>query len=181
MNFDSKSDVESKLKIARDKKAVGDEHFRKGEIQPALRNYHESLLYLQGLDKSVLNAVKPDASASEGGKSVPTEADELIEKIYCNMAACHIKNSNWERALDSANKALKKNENNTKALFRKAKALAGSGYTEKAIVILEDLAVKSPDDAAVKAELKSVKVVDKDREQKAMSSFKGMFNKKETS
>jgi hypothetical protein len=39
---------------------------------------------------------------------------------------------------------LKKNENNTKATFRKAKALAGQGYTEKAIVMLEGLLEKSP-------------------------------------
>ncbi|KDQ15916.1 hypothetical protein BOTBODRAFT_31363 [Botryobasidium botryosum FD-172 SS1] len=181
--MDSKADVEAKLKIAKEKKAAGDEDFRKGDVQPALRSYHESLLYLQGLDKSVLSAVNgqnnPPPASTEGEKAAPirTEADELIEKIYCNMSACHIKNSNWTRALESANKALAKNENNTKALFRKAKALAGSGYTEKAIEVLEDLLEKTPNDAAVRAELKAVKAVDKERETKAMKTFKGMFNK----
>ena len=38
----------------------------------------------------------------------------------------------------------KKNENNSKALFRKAKAQAELGYIEKAEKILETLARKSP-------------------------------------
>lgn len=32
------------------------------------------------------------------------QIDELLEKIHSNMAACHIKNSNWKRALESAEK-----------------------------------------------------------------------------
>lgn len=41
-------------------------------------------------------------------------------------------------------KALKKNENNYKALFRKAKALGETGYFERAEKILEDIKKKSP-------------------------------------
>jgi len=40
--------------------------------------------------------------------------------------------------------ALKKNPDNKKASFRKAKALAGQGFTEKAIKLLEELATKNP-------------------------------------
>lgn len=27
-----------------------------------------------------------------------------MEKIYANMSACHLKNENWQRALETANK-----------------------------------------------------------------------------
>jgi hypothetical protein len=37
-----------------------------------------------------------------------------------------------------------KNPESTKGQFRKAKALTGLGYTEKAIVILESLVAKDP-------------------------------------
>lgn len=30
--------------------------------------------------------------------------DDVIEKIYANMSACHMKNENWQRALETANK-----------------------------------------------------------------------------
>lgn len=41
-------------------------------------------------------------------------------------------------------KALKKNENNYKALFRKAKALGETGYFERAEKILEDIMKRNP-------------------------------------
>ncbi len=85
----------------------------------------------------------------------------MLEKIYANMCACHIKRSNWKRAVETADKAsavianalrslrpfsarqaLAKNENNPKVLFRKAKALGEQGYFEKAEKILEDLKIK---------------------------------------
>lgn len=88
----------------------------------------------------------------------------MVEKIYANMSACHIKNENWQRALDTANKvgwklamcsftsmtdhrqyqALAKNESNYKAMFRKGKALGELGYFEKAEKVLEELKTKNP-------------------------------------
>jgi hypothetical protein len=34
----------------------------------------------------------------------PGQIDEIIEKIYANMSACHIKNQNWKRAVETADK-----------------------------------------------------------------------------
>lgn len=72
-------------------------------------------MYLQGIDKQALPGIGPlqrptptaDAEDSKEGSTpqlpeTRTEADEMIEKIYSNMAACHLKNSNWKRALDCA-------------------------------------------------------------------------------
>ena len=95
------------------------------------------------------------------------QVDEIIEKIYANMSACHLKNQNWKRAQETADKvglrissflffflknspdgawsqALAKNENNYKAMFRKGKALGEQGFFEKALKILEDLKTKNP-------------------------------------
>ena len=79
--------------------------------------------------------------------------------------------------------------------FRKAKALAGVGYTEKAIKILENLVSKNPDgmcpgtfrsfwlaiwlrssDALFKSELAAVRVKDKEAEKKSYGKFKGQFH-----
>jgi len=73
-------------------------------------------MYLQGIDKQGLPGIGPlpgaasEPDATEGKTTdsrsqVPeqrTEADDMIEKIYSNMSACHLKNSNWRRALDCA-------------------------------------------------------------------------------
>jgi hypothetical protein len=32
------------------------------------------------------------------------QVDDIVEKIYANMSACHLKNENWQRALETANK-----------------------------------------------------------------------------
>ena len=70
-------------------------------------------MYLQGIDKQALPGIGPLASrptpagteSKESNSQLPetrTEADDMIEKIYSNMSACHMKNANWKRALDCA-------------------------------------------------------------------------------
>jgi tetratricopeptide (TPR) repeat protein len=72
------------------------------------------------------------------------QADQLIEKAYANMSACHIKRENWKRAQETAEKALAKNPKNYKAMFRRGKALGELGYFERAEKILEELIKESP-------------------------------------
>lgn len=87
----------------------------------------------------------------------------MVERIYANMSACHMKNGNWKRAAETADKvglfvikylpilsflstsqALAKNANNYKAMFRKGKALGEQGFFEKAVKILEEVKEKNP-------------------------------------
>jgi hypothetical protein len=35
---------------------------------------------------------------------VHAQVDDIVEKIYANMSACHLKNKNWKRALETADK-----------------------------------------------------------------------------
>jgi hypothetical protein len=35
------------------------------------------------------------------------EIDEMLEKIYANQSACHIKKGNWKRAIEAADKVSK--------------------------------------------------------------------------
>ncbi|KAG9095949.1 hypothetical protein FRC07_011009 [Ceratobasidium sp. 392] len=175
-------DVAQKLQTGREKKAVGDDAFRKGDFKGALRAYHEAGLYLNGLDKSLLPALAGTAPAESeppkpGAPQPKTEADELLEKIWTNMAACHLKGGNYKRVIELADKALKKNENNTKAKYRKAKALAGQGYTEKAIGMIEELIKNDPDNEAMKKDLADIKTTQAAVEKKGMSKFKGMYNR----
>ncbi|KAG8747348.1 hypothetical protein FRC10_001527 [Ceratobasidium sp. 414] len=173
-------DVEQKLQIGRDKKATGDDSFRKGDFKGALRSYHEAGLYLNGLDKSFLPALTGgvDPEPPKPGAPQPkTEVDELLEKIWTNMAACHLKGGNYKRVIELADKALKKNENNSKAKYRKAKALAGQGYTEKAILMVEELLKNDPNDEAMKKDLADIKATQAVVEKKGLSKFKGMYNR----
>jgi tetratricopeptide (TPR) repeat protein len=72
------------------------------------------------------------------------QVDELVEKVYANMSACHIKRENWKRAQETADKALAKNPANYKAMFRCGKALGEQGFFERAEKILEEIIKQSP-------------------------------------
>ncbi|KAF7374780.1 Tetratricopeptide repeat protein 9B [Mycena sanguinolenta] len=109
-----------------------------------------------------------------------TEVDDIVEKIYANMSACHLKNKNWKRAQETADKCLAKNENNYKAMYRKAKALSEQGYFERAVKLLEDLKSKSEADAALAdAELTRLRAIDKERGRANDKKLKGFLNKAE--
>ncbi|KAJ3565052.1 hypothetical protein NP233_g7887 [Leucocoprinus birnbaumii] len=183
-NLDTiRSSTESKLTTGKQKKDAGDQAFKKGDTKEALKAYYEALMYLVGIDKTGLQSLglsQPPSSATDATKDPKqkekTEVDEIIEKIYANMSACHIKNQNWKRAAETADKALQKNENNFKAMFRKAKALGEQGFFEKASKILEDIKAKSPSDAAAATtELARLKAIDDERERAHKQKMKGII------
>jgi tetratricopeptide (TPR) repeat protein len=70
--------------------------------------------------------------------------DVMQEKIYGNMSSAHLKLGNWQRALDTAEQCLRKNPQNHKARFKKAKALGEIGFYERAEPILLDLLKQTP-------------------------------------
>ncbi|THG96237.1 hypothetical protein EW026_g5565 [Hermanssonia centrifuga] len=194
-------DIKTKMGIAKQKKEAGDQAFKAGEVQNALRGYHEAVLYLTGLTKNMPQGVPGSGIDQATEKKPKTEAEEMLEKIYANMCACHIKRSNWKRAVETADKAsavianalrslrpfsarqaLAKNENNPKVLFRKAKALGEQGYFEKAEKILEDLKIKDEADIpTIDAELTRLRAMDKEREKVHNKKFKGFLNREKGS
>ncbi|KAF8169756.1 hypothetical protein BJ912DRAFT_998801 [Pholiota molesta] len=173
-----------KLATAKQKKDTGDQAFKLGNVKDALKSYHEALMYLLGLDKNALQSLgvgskSPSTDATEGAKE-KTEVDDILEKIYANMSACHLKNQNWKRAAETADKALAKNENNYKALFRKGKALGEQGFFDKAVKVLEDLKTKNPSDVAlVDQEIARLRAIDDERERAHKKKMKGFLNKAE--
>ncbi|RDB25953.1 Tetratricopeptide repeat protein 9B [Hypsizygus marmoreus] len=166
-----------KLATAKQKKDTGDQAFKLGETKAALLAYHEA-----SIASDLLSRSSSAPTPSKDGKEVKekTEVDEILEKIYANMSACHIKNQNWQRAVDTANKALAKNENNYKAMFRKGKALGEQGFFEKAVKILEEVKEKNPSDKSiVDAELTRLRAIDNERERANKQKLKGFLNKAE--
>ncbi|KAF9533859.1 hypothetical protein CPB83DRAFT_831680 [Crepidotus variabilis] len=173
-----------KLATARQKKDTADQAFKIGNTKDALKSYHESLMYLLGLDKNALQSIgmapKTTETTKDGKVQEKTEVDEIVEKIYANMSACHLKNGNWKRAQETAEKALAKNENNYKAMFRKGKALGEQGFFEKSVKVLEDLKTKNPTDKElVEQEIERLRAIDNERERVHKKKMKGFLNKAE--
>ncbi|KAF7424162.1 hypothetical protein PC9H_009465 [Pleurotus ostreatus] len=177
--------VEEKVATAKQHKDVADQAFKAGNTKDALRSYHQALLYLLGLDKNAMQGLgmgAPPPPAGEEVKQERTEIDEIVEKVYANMSACHIKHSNWQRAAETAEKALAKNDKNYKAMFRKGKALGEQGFFEKAMKVLEDLKSKSPEDAAAAdAEMTRLRIIDNERERVHKQKMKGFLKQKSLS
>ncbi|KAF8486065.1 hypothetical protein DFH94DRAFT_710122 [Russula ochroleuca] len=172
--------TEKNLETARQKKATGDAAFKAGNLPEAFRAYYEVLLFVEGLDRSggiaaVMNSGPIDSAAAPKER---TEADELVEKVYANMSACHIKRENWKRAQETAEKALSRNPKNYKAMFRRGKALGEQGFFERAEKILEELIKESPADApAATAELKRLRAIDKEREKVHNQKLRGWLSR----
>ncbi|KAL0065059.1 hypothetical protein AAF712_007895 [Marasmius tenuissimus] len=175
--------AEDKLATAKEYKEKADQAFKSGDVQAALTSYHFALTYLNGLDKSALkqiSMISPQATQRAEGEALKekTEVDEVLEKVYANMAACHMKKGNWKRAQETADKALAKNDQNFKAMFRKAKALGEQGYLEKCEKLFEELKTKNPDDTAlVDQELARFRAIDKEKERVHKQKLKGFLNK----
>ncbi|KAE9405116.1 TPR-like protein [Gymnopus androsaceus JB14] len=171
---------EQNYDIAKKQKEAGDKAFREGDLKAALASYHGALMYAQGLDKNAFRSMGMGAPASGGQEQEKTEVDEFLEKIYNNMSACHMKVGNWKRTQETAEKVLKKNDKNYKALYRKAKALAEQGYLERAYKVFEELKTKNPDEATLyEQELARYKAIDAQREKANNAKLKGFLNKAE--
>jgi len=171
-------DAPRKIATAKEKKEVADQAFKSGDLKHALRAYHEALLYLKGIDRNTSRAMGTPALDEAAAEKPKTEVDEMLEKIHSNMSACHMKQSNWKRAIETADAALAINPKNSKAMFRKAKALGEQGYFEKAEKLLEDLLKQDDSDAAaINAELTRLRAVDKEREKAHNQKFKGFLNR----
>ncbi|KAF8699205.1 peptidyl-prolyl cis-trans isomerase, partial [Rhizoctonia solani] len=167
-------DIEQKLAVGKEKKATGDECFRSGDYKGG---------------GALTGGGVPDPDNKPGSPQAKTEADELLEKIWTNMAACHLKGGNYKRVIELADKALKKARTYTlkllssntsterKQLQSEAKAYAAQGYTEKAIDILEDLLKQDPNDVLMKKDLEDIKIKQAATEKKGLAKFKGMYNR----
>lgn len=182
---DIPSSTAHKLATAKQKKDTADQAFKLGNVKDALKSYHEALMYLLGLDKNALQSIgvvsKPASADEATGKAKErTEVDDILEKIYANMSACHLKNQNYKRAVETADKALAKNEKNFKAMFRKGKALGEQGFFEKALKVLNELKTQNPSDAAIAdQEIARLKAIDDERDRANKKKLKGFLNKAE--
>ncbi|KAF8920383.1 hypothetical protein CPB85DRAFT_631497 [Mucidula mucida] len=141
-----------KFETGKQHKDTADQAFKAGEYKKALSSYYQALMYLQGLDKNALSSM--GMSSPQTSRAAETDADkelaeidDVISKVYSNMSACHMSLHNWQRAIETADKALKKNEKNYRALFRKGKALGEQGFFERSIKVLEEVKSKNPEDA----------------------------------
>lgn len=122
------SSIQGKLEEANRYKDLGNQLFKEGAYKKAITKYGIVLAYVRGLpgSKRDLEGIATMANTIHTGNSVSEEEDgqslEIEKVVYQNMANCHIKLKNLQKALDYCNRAIKLDEYAWKAYFRKGEA-----------------------------------------------------------
>uniref|UniRef100_A0A3B3XAQ9 Peptidyl-prolyl cis-trans isomerase D n=1 Tax=Poecilia mexicana TaxID=48701 RepID=A0A3B3XAQ9_9TELE len=127
-------DLDKVVSTAEDVKNIGNVMFKNQDWTAAVKKYKKALRYL---DMSG-NLVEDE---EEHRKLEPTAVS-----CFLNMAACKLKLQLWQEALESCDEALELNQENTKALFRRAQAWQGLKEYNKALGDLKKAQGIAPED-----------------------------------
>jgi tetratricopeptide (TPR) repeat protein len=161
--FQRSENVDSKIQVAEKEKNLGNECFKKGENQKALKHYHQALLNLNGLVGLSNDETK--------------QVNNLKVLVNNNMAAVYIKNGNLPKALNASNIVLQIEPKNVKALFRRGKAYLDEGNLDRAEADLMEAEKLDPEDKGIKKEIQVLKKKIKEDDKKKQKFYSNMFSK----
>ncbi|XP_014837465.1 peptidyl-prolyl cis-trans isomerase D [Poecilia latipinna] len=156
-------DLDKVVSTAEDVKNIGNVMFKNQDWTAAVKKYKKALRYL---DMSG-NLVEDE---EEHRKLEPTAVS-----CFLNMAACKLKLQLWQEALESCDEALELNQENTKALFRRAQAWQGLKEYNKALGDLKKAQGIAPEDKAIINEMKKVQLKIQEEKEKEKKIYAKMF------
>ncbi|KAJ9478984.1 TPR_REGION domain-containing protein [Pseudozyma hubeiensis] len=188
------TDAATKFSTGLSHKLSGNTAFTSGDITGALSHYHYAILYFSGLDhRSVLGLVGENSGQHGKPEDLSTDEEDADQKpdvfaksqkelslVYSNMSACYLKQQKWDRAVESADKALRSDSGNVKARFRKGKALRGRGDVYAAQKWGKECVDKlkgKEEVAEFERELKEVEGVIEEKEKSDRGKWKGFLGK----
>ncbi|XP_053111189.1 peptidyl-prolyl cis-trans isomerase D [Hemicordylus capensis] len=166
-DFPEDSDVDLKqidkiVSVAEDVRNIGNTYFKSQNWAMAISKYSKSLRYI------------------EASKAVAEQADS--EKLnaaaltcYINIAACKLKLSEWQDAIENCTAALSIDPANTKALYRRAQAWKGRRHHDQALADLQKAQSIAPQDKAIQMEIQKVKQKIKTEKEKEKAVYAKMF------
>ncbi|KAG7257864.1 hypothetical protein CRUP_037344 [Coryphaenoides rupestris] len=157
-------DVDKVLSVAEDVKNIGNNFFKNQDWASASRKYSKALRYLE-VSGDVL----------EEDEEVQKRLEPTALSCTLNKAACQLKLTLWQEALDSCNQVLELNESNTKALFRRAQAWQGLKDLDQAMADLKKAQELAPQDKAVAAEMRRVQIKVKEEKEAEKKIYAKMF------
>ncbi|XP_038156764.1 peptidyl-prolyl cis-trans isomerase D [Cyprinodon tularosa] len=156
-------DVDKVLSAAEDVKNIGNVLFKNQNWKAADIKYKKALRYLETSGNQL-------EGEEEQKKLEPTAVS-----CYLNTAACKLKLQLWQEALESCDEALKINQENTKALFRRAQAWQGLKEYNKALGDLKKAQETAPEDKAIINEMKKVQLKIQEEKEKEKKIYAKMF------
>lgn len=126
----------------------GKNQYNAGEYAAAIKSWTASMRSVKYILEKGLYKDKPDQMAE-------VKAMEL--KLNINMAQGYMKMEEWNKTVESADKALDLDDKNPKALYRKAYAQMQTMAFTEAQTSLEKLLKEEPENAAAKSLLQEAK------------------------
>ncbi|KAM7167988.1 peptidyl-prolyl cis-trans isomerase D isoform 2-T2 [Macrochelys suwanniensis] len=155
-------DIDKIVSIAEDIKNVGNAFFRSQNWAMATKKYTKSLRYVE--------ASKAIAEESDTAKLNPAALTCLL-----NIAACKLKVSDWQGAIESCCEALAIDPANTKALYRRAQGWQGIKDFDQALGDLKKAQEIKPEDKAIQTEAHKLKQKIKAQKEKEKAAYAKMF------
>ncbi|KAF9356222.1 hypothetical protein BGX26_005574 [Mortierella sp. AD094] len=146
-------------------------------ILPPLGVLMEAVIGLNGLDNQMSGVPMMSAMQPKTGEASDQQKNEIktnLAVIYSNMAACHLKNGKYARAIEVCNSALKNDPDNVKAKFRRGQAKAADGNLAGAEADFLSLGEQVP---GVKAELGKLKSKYKEADEKQRKTMGGFLSR----
>ena len=140
-------------------KLEANELFKNSLYLTAFQRYHKSISYLIIAEQY----------------ECEIDLKKMKSQLYSNFAACQIKSGNYKMAIINCTKCLEIDNNNVKALFRRATAYAGIKEYELAINDCQTAISNDPNNVDVKKKLNQVENLQKQYNQNMSSKFKKMF------
>merc|ERR1719210_2258729 len=123
-------------------KDKGNEEYQKGNYEEAVKAWNRSLTSV----KYII-----DKQFYDHNKEQLQEVHAMELRLCLNMAQGYLKTRDWANAITHADKALSRDANNAKALYRKASALMQMLSFNEAAAVLEKLMEVEPKNAAAKS------------------------------
>lgn len=153
---------DEKMENALQKKEKANQLFKEGDFRRALAQYEKASTVIE-LDLSLTDEQK-------------AKANEARLTLFLNQAMANIKLGNYGAAIKNCGKALEIDENNTKALFRRASAnKLLCNYAEAKADLLAAIKV-SPSAPELRSELAAIEAKEKETKAKEKAMFSKMFS-----
>ena len=157
------------LEKASDQKKQGSQCFKQGEIDQARECYIRAMSLLDAL-------ISVDACKRADFEDVYEKARAIEMMCHLNLAACALKEKNFEEALEESQSALAIDSKNVKALYRAGKALCSLNKFEDAVLILKRAVELSSSDDEILRLMQKAKKEMKANQVCQQAAFGGIFS-----
>lgn len=155
-------DPNEALLQAMNHKEEGNNHFKSGDLISAARSYRHGTTLLKNLNQ---------------GNTGDEQVKQLIISLQTNLSMVCFKQNKHKMSRDVASKALEVDDQNVKALYRRAVASRAMGDVDAARADLKEALKLDPANTAVKKELLAIKKSLEDLKRKEKARLQKAFSK----